>query len=66
MEAPEDEKQASSTGGKPALVVESLKEEPSAGWPSFGTLVADLLKLAVEGVGNLVLNVVSLLSKTGS
>ena len=67
MEAPEDEKQASSTGGKPALVVESLKEEPSAGWPSFGTLVADLLKLAVEGVGNLVLNVVPqrLKKKTG-
>jgi hypothetical protein len=40
------------------LVVESLKEEPSAGWPSFGTLVADLLKLATEGMGNLLLNIV--------
>uniref|UniRef100_A0ACD5YQ54 Uncharacterized protein n=1 Tax=Avena sativa TaxID=4498 RepID=A0ACD5YQ54_AVESA len=58
IEEPEDEKQESGTAGKPALVVESLKEEPSAGWPSFGTLVADLLKLAVEGVGNLVLNIV--------
>ncbi|CAM0946055.1 unnamed protein product [Alopecurus aequalis] len=58
MEAPEDEKQESSAAGKPPLVVESLKEEPSAGWPSFGTLVSDLLELAVEGVGNLVLNVV--------
>ncbi|KAK1616328.1 hypothetical protein QYE76_021845 [Lolium multiflorum] len=60
MEAPEDGKQESSTTGKPPLVVESLKEEPSAGWPSFGTLVADLLKLSVEGVGSLLLNIVPL------
>ncbi|XP_062223650.1 uncharacterized protein LOC133922364 [Phragmites australis] len=58
IEAPEDEQQESSTVGKPPLVVESLKEEPGAGWPSFGTLVADLLKLAIEGVGKLLLNVV--------
>ncbi|KQJ94170.1 uncharacterized protein LOC100824092 [Brachypodium distachyon] len=58
IEAPEDEKQESSTVGKPPLVVESLKEEPSAGWPSFGTLVADLLKLAIEGVGSLLFNIV--------
>lgn len=56
-EAPEDERRESSTIGKPPLVVESLKEEPGAGWPSFGTLVADLLKLAFEGVGNLLLAV---------
>uniref|UniRef100_M8AIZ6 Uncharacterized protein n=1 Tax=Aegilops tauschii TaxID=37682 RepID=M8AIZ6_AEGTA len=60
IEASEDGKQESSTAGKPPLVVESLKEEPSAGWPSLGTLVADLLKLAVEGVGNLVLNIAPL------
>lgn len=67
IEASEDGKQESSNAGKPPLVVESLKEEPSAGWPSFGTLVADLLKLAVEGVGNLVLNIVPqrLKRKTG-
>jgi hypothetical protein len=38
--------------------VESLKEEPGAGWPSLGTLIADLLKLAIEGVGKLLLSVV--------
>jgi len=58
VEAPETEQHESSTIGKPPLVVESLKEEPGAGWPSFGTLISDLLKLAVEGVGKLLLSVV--------
>ncbi|OEL28108.1 hypothetical protein BAE44_0010872 [Dichanthelium oligosanthes] len=58
VEAPENEQQhESSTIGKPPLVVESLKEEPGAGWPSLGTLFADLLKLAIEGVGKLLLSV---------
>lgn len=58
VEAPENEQHESSTIGKPPLVVESLKEEPGAGWPSLGTLIADLLKLAIEGVGKVLLSVV--------
>lgn len=58
VEAPENEQHESGTIGKPPLVVESLKEEPGAGWPSFGTLIADLLKLAFEGVGKLLLSIV--------
>ncbi|CAL4970422.1 unnamed protein product [Urochloa decumbens] len=58
VEAPEIEQHESSTIGKPPLVVESLKEEPGAGWPSLGTLISDLLKLSVEGVGKLLLGVV--------
>nr|CAB3449422.1 unnamed protein product [Digitaria exilis] len=58
VEAPETEQHESSTIGKPPLVVESLKEEPGAGWPSFGTLISDLLKLAIEGVGKLLFSVV--------
>lgn len=38
--------------------MESLKEEPGAGWPSLGTLISDLLKLAIEGVGKLLLSIV--------
>jgi hypothetical protein len=58
IEAHEDVQRESDTIGKPPLVVESLKEEPGAGWPSFGTLVADLLKLAFEGVRNLAVNTI--------
>ncbi|KAJ1278698.1 hypothetical protein BS78_04G098300 [Paspalum vaginatum] len=58
VEAPENEQRESSAIGKPPLVVESLKEEPGAGWPSLGTLIADLLKLSIEGVGKLLLSVV--------
>jgi hypothetical protein len=58
IEVHEDVQRESNTIGKPPLVVESLKEEPGAGWPSFGTLVADLLKLAIEGVGNLLVNTI--------
>ncbi|KAL6629636.1 hypothetical protein ACP70R_029401 [Stipagrostis hirtigluma subsp. patula] len=58
VEDSEGVQQESSSVGKPPLVVESLKEEPGAGWPSFGTLVGDLLKLAIEGVGSLLLNVI--------
>lgn len=57
VEAPENEHERS-TVGKPPLVVESLKEEPGAGWPSLGTLIADLLKLAIEGVGKILFSVI--------
>ncbi|URE14289.1 NHL repeat [Musa troglodytarum] len=43
---------------KPTLVVETLKEEPGAGWPSLGRLLVDLSKFAVEGIGNMLLNLV--------
>ncbi|XP_042427630.1 uncharacterized protein LOC122015048 [Zingiber officinale] len=42
---------------KPALVVESIKEEPGAGWPSLGRLLVDLSKFAFEGIGNMLLNI---------
>ncbi|KAM3222546.1 putative protein isoform X2 [Capsicum annuum] len=37
----------------PTPVVETVKEEQEAGWPSFGQLVWDLSKLAIEGLGSL-------------
>nr|XP_043619235.1 uncharacterized protein LOC122591097 [Erigeron canadensis] len=33
--------------------VETIREEQEAGWPSFGQLVTDLSKLALEGFGNI-------------
>ncbi|KAI7730885.1 hypothetical protein M8C21_004415 [Ambrosia artemisiifolia] len=33
--------------------VEAVREEQEAGWPSFGQLVLDLLKLALEGFSNI-------------
>ncbi|ONK80115.1 uncharacterized protein A4U43_C01F14040 [Asparagus officinalis] len=41
---------------KPTLVVESLSEEPNAGWPSLSTLLSDLFKFSVEAIGNTLLN----------
>lgn len=41
---------------KPTVVVESLKEDLDAGWPSLGRLFTDLLKFAMEAVGNLFLS----------
>lgn len=38
---------------KPTPVVETVKEEQEAGWPSFGQLLWDLSKLAIEGLGSL-------------
>ncbi|XP_071725932.1 uncharacterized protein [Rutidosis leptorrhynchoides] len=40
---------------KPAKTqpVETVREEQEAGWPSFGQLVIDLSKLALEGFGNI-------------
>ncbi|XP_077251106.1 uncharacterized protein LOC143890346 [Tasmannia lanceolata] len=42
------------TAEKPTIV-ESLGDNPDAGWPSFGRLIADLLKLAFEALGNILL-----------
>ncbi|XP_024964398.1 uncharacterized protein LOC112504682 [Cynara cardunculus var. scolymus] len=33
--------------------VETIREEQEAGWPSFGQLILDLFKLALEGFGNI-------------
>ncbi|OMO92526.1 hypothetical protein COLO4_17509 [Corchorus olitorius] len=38
---------------KPTPIVESMKEEP--GWPSFGQLLVDLSKLALESMGSMFL-----------
>ncbi|KAJ6820612.1 uncharacterized protein M6B38_396240 [Iris pallida] len=43
---------------KSSLIVESLKEEEGAGWPSFGRLLSDLLKFAMEALGNGFLNLI--------
>ncbi|KAJ4980609.1 hypothetical protein NE237_031446 [Protea cynaroides] len=43
------------TSEKPSLIAESLKEEPDAGWPSFGSLLIDLFKLAVQALGSIFL-----------
>ncbi|KAJ8543004.1 hypothetical protein K7X08_005527 [Anisodus acutangulus] len=37
----------------PTPVVETVKEEQEARWPSFGQLLWDLSKLAIEGLGSL-------------
>ncbi|XP_020571133.1 uncharacterized protein LOC110018220 [Phalaenopsis equestris] len=43
---------------KPSLVVESLKEETDAGWPSPGRLISDLSKFAIEAISNSLLNLI--------
>ncbi|XP_028553595.1 uncharacterized protein LOC110092052 [Dendrobium catenatum] len=43
---------------KPALVVESLKEETEAGWPSPGRLISDLAKFAIEAIINALLSLI--------
>ncbi|KAG0465481.1 hypothetical protein HPP92_019645 [Vanilla planifolia] len=48
----------SSSPNKPALVVESLKEEPDAGWPSPGRLLSDLFKFAMEAIGHTIFNLI--------
>ncbi|XP_074592665.1 uncharacterized protein LOC141848525 isoform X2 [Curcuma longa] len=52
---------------RPSLVVEPIKEEPGAGWPSLGRLLIDLSKFAFEGIGNMLLNFIpfNLGRKTG-
>ncbi|XP_008790030.2 uncharacterized protein LOC103707358 isoform X2 [Phoenix dactylifera] len=59
------EQQDSSIAEKPALIVESLKEDPVAGWPSFGRLISDLFKFGIEGIGNLLLNLIPLSFRHG-
>lgn len=44
---------------KPALVVETLKEETDAGWPSPGRLISDLAKFSLEAIGNSLLNLIT-------
>ncbi|RWR89192.1 NHL repeat [Cinnamomum micranthum f. kanehirae] len=45
---------------KPILIVETIKEDPDAGWPSFGRLITDLFKLAFEALGNIFLYLIPL------
>lgn len=45
---------------KPAFVVESLKEEAEAGWPSPWRLLSDLAKFAIEAIGAALLNLLAL------
>ncbi|XP_034679604.1 uncharacterized protein LOC117909629 isoform X2 [Vitis riparia] len=40
---------------KPTPIVESIKEEPDAGWPSFGQLIIDLSKLTLEALTGILL-----------
>jgi len=40
---------------KPTPIVETVKEEQVAGWPSFGRLIIDLSKLAVEALASIFL-----------
>jgi len=55
-QASETEQRDHKISEKATLVVESLKEEPGAGWPSLGRLLSDLLKFSVEAIGNMFLN----------
>lgn len=41
---------------KPGSVVEPVKEEQQAGWPSFGRLVIDLTKLAFEALASIIMS----------
>lgn len=54
------EQQDSTIAEKPALIVESLKEDQIAGWPSFGRLISDLFKFGIEAIGTLLLNLIPL------
>ncbi|GAB4846595.1 hypothetical protein Ancab_025601 [Ancistrocladus abbreviatus] len=51
---------------KPTPVIESVKEEPVAGWPSFGQLIVDLSKLALEAMCGAVLYFVPSRFRLGS
>ncbi|KAH7657735.1 Six-bladed beta-propeller TolB-like protein [Dioscorea alata] len=55
-QASESEALDISNAKKPTVVVESLKEDLDAGWPSLGRLFTDLLKFAMEAIGNLFLS----------
>ncbi|KAI8010629.1 hypothetical protein ACSBR2_011620 [Camellia fascicularis] len=49
---PESEYQDYLSNEKPTPVVEPVKEEQEAGWPSFGRLIIDLSKLALEALAS--------------
>ncbi|KAG6634353.1 uncharacterized protein LOC122289955 [Carya illinoinensis] len=51
MQPSDSEFKDHSNKGKPTPIVESIKEEP--GWPSFGRLILDLSKLAVEALAGI-------------
>ncbi|KAL6999645.1 hypothetical protein U1Q18_000803 [Sarracenia purpurea var. burkii] len=51
----ESESQEQPTKEKPTPIVESDKEEQEAGWPSFGRLIIDLSKFALEALASLFL-----------
>ncbi|KAF3333333.1 NHL repeat-containing protein 2 [Carex littledalei] len=59
-EEPEEEVENIDAVEKEPLVAKSLTDEPSAGWPAFGTLLTDLFKFSVEAIGNMLLNSVPL------
>ncbi|KAG9146148.1 hypothetical protein Leryth_015936 [Lithospermum erythrorhizon] len=44
-------------------VTEAVKEEPEAGWPSFGQLLLDLSKFALESFGNILKSSIPFQSK---
>lgn len=51
-EEPEEEVENIDAIEKEPLVAKSLTDEPSSGWPTFGTLLTDLFKFSVEAIGN--------------
>ncbi|XWS10139.1 hypothetical protein CRYUN_Cryun39dG0049400 [Craigia yunnanensis] len=53
MQPSESEFKEQPSKKKPTPIVESMKEEP--GWPSFGQLVMDLCKLALEAMASMLL-----------
>ncbi|KAI3966032.1 hypothetical protein MKX01_010989 [Papaver californicum] len=55
---PETKIQQKATIEKPNPFVKSLKEDPDAGWASFGRLFVDLSKLAAEALGSVFLYIV--------
>lgn len=52
-----DAKRPSKEKPTKSQTVETVREEQEAGWPSFGQLVVDLSKLALEGFGNMFISV---------
>ncbi|KAK6934111.1 NHL repeat [Dillenia turbinata] len=52
--------------GKATPIMESIKEEPEAGWPSFGQLVIDLSKLLLEALASIVMYFIPFRFRTGN
>ncbi|XP_058095498.1 uncharacterized protein LOC131240953 [Magnolia sinica] len=63
--ATESELQDPDTVEKATLLVETLKEDPVAGWPSFGQLLVDLSKLIFEALGSIFLYYIPLSLRPG-